>query len=314
MAIGDLITAQDFNEIQEKTDNILGTGSQNFGYGQFVNSYQVSTSNKVKADDWTLLQQDLININVHQSGTVPSLPAISSGGKIKFDPTNEPYSRYLSFVNTLQTNRFNLASFATTNHGGPADFTSTWKNGLTSFVTIEFDTAEQARNFFNAGGKIRFFSSRSGGTTTGGTQTIRAQNENWTSLLDTASPAEFGGSTSLTLNGNNYFGCTNNYTSPFFSATGTSVYSTNDWTIYAKTPDVANNNNGTAKKIEFRVEWNDDHTPRGVSTLDGVDGTLTLSVDTVDPVSFALVPPGVGNFTITPPDPTNTVFTAITGN
>ena len=313
MAIGDLITAQDFNEIQEKTENILGVGSQNFGYGQTVNSYQVSDGDKVKADDWINLQRDLVNINVHQSGTVPSLPAISSGGKIKFDATNEPYTRYLSFVNTLQANRFNVSSFATTNHGGPADFTSPWKNSLSCFVTIEFDAAEQARNFFNAGGKIRFFSSRSGGTTTGGASTIRAQNENWTSLLDGASPAEFGGGTSLTLNGSNYFGCTNSYTSPFFSETGTSVYSANDWTIYARTPDVADNNNGTATKIEFRVEWNDDHTPKGVSTLDGVDGTLTLSVDTVDPVSFALVPAGIGNFTITPPNTALTVFTAITG-
>ena len=316
MAIGDIISKDDYNNIQTLASNILGVGSGNSGYGQTVQSSPVNENNKVTIQEWTLLRYDLTNIAIHQNGTAPSLPSVSEGSKIKFDSSTEPYDRFQIFLSGLNTNRFTIASnqFVTTNHGSAANFTSRWKNALQCIVTVEFASGEAARNFFNAGGKIRFFSSRSGGTTSGGGSTIRRQNENWTSLLDSASPAAFGGGTSLTLNGNNYFGCTNSYTSPFFSANGTSAYGANDWTIYARTPGVSNNNSGTASTVEFRVEWNDDHVPKGAATVDGVDGTLTLSVDSVDPTDFPLQPPGTGNFTITPPNPANTTFSAITGN
>ena len=317
MAIGDIINKDDYNNIQSLAEDILGVGSSNYGYGQVVQSSPVDENNKVTVQEWTLLRYDLTNIAIHQNGTAPGLPSATEGAKIKFDSTTEPYDRFQIFLAGLNTNRFQVAAnkILTTNHGGPADFTTLWKNALQCTVTVEFPSGEAARNYFNAGGKIRFFSSRSGGTTSGGGNTIAAQNANWTSLLNGASPAVFAGTTSLTLNGNNYFGCTSSYTSPFFSATGTSAYGANDWTIYARTPGVANNNAGTASVIEFRVEWNDDHVPQGASTVDGVDGTLTLSVDSVDPTTnFSLVPPGTGNFTITPPDPAQTTFSAITGN
>jgi hypothetical protein len=316
MAIGDIINKADFNNIQSLAEDILGVGSSNYGYGQVVQSSQVDENNKVTVQEWTLLRYDLTNIAIHQNGTAPSLPSATEGAKIKFDNTTEPYDRFQIFLSSLNTNRFQVASnqFVTTNHGAAADFTSTWKNALECIVTVEFPSGEAARNFFNAGGKIRFFSTRSGGTTSGGGNTIAAQNANWTALLDGASPAAFTGGSSLTLNGNNYFGCTSSYTSPFFSATGSSAYGANDWTIYARTPGVSNNNAGTASTIEFRVEWNDDHVPQGAATVDGVDGTLTLSVDSVDPTDFPLQPPGTGDFTIIPPDPTLTTFSAITGN
>jgi len=312
MAVGDIIDRDDYNSIQTIVQNVLGTGSSNSGYGQPVLSSPVSTGQRVTIQEWDNVRNDIINIYRHQNGTIPTLPSATEGAKVRYNTTNSVWNKFLTEVQGLNTDRFDLGvmQFLTTNQGSAPNFTSLWKNALTCIVTVEFDSGEEARYFFNSGGKIEFTSSRSGGTESGGSSTIRAQNANWTALLDSASPALFGGSTSLTLNGSNYFGCTSSYTSPFFSATGTSAYSTNDWTIYARTPGVANNNSGSASTIEFRVEWNDDHVPRGRATVDGVNGTLTLSSRSIDPI-FNLVPASAVPNPISVP---TTTFSNITGN
>lgn len=312
MAVGDIIDRDDYNSIQTIASRVLGTGSSNSGYGQPVLSSPVSTGQRVTIQEWDNVRNDIINIYRHQNGTIPTLPSAAEGAKVRYNTTNSVWNKFLTEVQTLNTNRFDLGAlqFSTTNQGSAPNFESLWKNALTCIVTVTFNSGEEARHFFNSGGKIEFTSSRSGGTESGNSSTIAAQNANWTALLDGASPAVFGGSTSLTLNGSNYFGCTSSYTSPYFSATGTSAYSTNDWTIYARTPGVANNNSGSASTIEFRVEWNDDHVPQGRATVDGVDGTLTLSSRTIDPV-FNLVPASAVPNPISVP---TTTFSSITGS
>ena len=53
---------------------------------------------------------------------------------------------------------------------------------------ITFVSADAARYFFNSGGKIRFSSSRTRGSST-------SQNNAWTNVLNSAGTIEFGGDT-----------------------------------------------------------------------------------------------------------------------
>ena len=47
MAIGDIITAARYNNLQSRVATILGTGSGDDGYGQALNSNQVGVSTNI---------------------------------------------------------------------------------------------------------------------------------------------------------------------------------------------------------------------------------------------------------------------------
>jgi hypothetical protein len=66
---GTSVLALDYNNIQTKIQNILGTGASTTGYGQFVSSSQVpSTRTIISATQWSNLRTDLINARTHQTG------------------------------------------------------------------------------------------------------------------------------------------------------------------------------------------------------------------------------------------------------
>ena len=60
MAVGDLITAARYNNAQARVAAIMGTGSGTEGYGQTVNSGQVSTSLTVTATHVNNLYTDCL--------------------------------------------------------------------------------------------------------------------------------------------------------------------------------------------------------------------------------------------------------------
>lgn len=291
MTVGKKVDKDDYNYIQGKVNSILGTGSGNTGYGQPVQSSPVTVRDSIGANDWALLRLDVINIHRHQLGTVPSTPTVAENDTIRFNSSTEPYSRLTNLINGLdsEAQRFRLGAlqFGTTNHGGPPNFTSLWKNKLTCTVTVDFDNGTNARHFFNSGGKIEFTSTRSGGESSPSTTTIGPQNQSWTNLLNqtVSSPPTFGGRTPGTgvepNNGQNWFRCRNSY-DRWYKIDASSPYGANSFEINART-NVSDNSNGTAYRVQFLVEWEDDHVFDTVGP-DGVDGTLTLSVTTIDPI------------------------------
>ena len=71
MAIGDIITAARYNNLQSRVATILGTGSGDDGYGQTLNSNQVASTATINATDMSTLYTDIANGRVHQTGTAP---------------------------------------------------------------------------------------------------------------------------------------------------------------------------------------------------------------------------------------------------
>jgi hypothetical protein len=74
-SVGSTITAADFNALQNIIAPILGTATT--GYGQILQSSQVTIGNKVKQADWNALQADITKAFYHQLGTAPS-PALTT--------------------------------------------------------------------------------------------------------------------------------------------------------------------------------------------------------------------------------------------
>jgi len=306
------IQVADYNDIQAKVAGILGVGSGNSGYGQTVFSNQITTSNRVAVTDWTTLKYDIINAYIHQVGTTPTLVNASVGETVRAHTGTAPYRQYATWADVLVTQKFDISSSQAITRTAPVGLGSwysetawpgslgaTWTGRVYSLVNVYWSTAAQARAFFNSGGEIRFLSSRVGGSTTGA---IAAQNQNWSTFLTGVGTQQFGGNKPIadtgTLNGGNFYRLTNGFLA-WYTATASNPYSTNTYKIYARTPGVPDNSAGTASSIEFQIEWLDNHTSSGGAT-EGVDGTLSISVSTLE-ATGTLLPSGSGNFQVVTP-------------
>jgi hypothetical protein len=292
------ISFLDYNDIRDKVVSILGSGTGPRGYGQTPRSSAVSSGEIIAKEQWDNLQYDIVNIKVHQDGVPPTIATVTPLDVIRKGITY-PNTNYDAIIEGAILNRFNIGSgrsVVTTptitgqTSLGTISRTGSWGGGSTGKSTCELtvsftgandtEKANNARYFFNSGGKIRFTSTRSGGTP------ASAQNNSWTNLLTTAGTQYFGASGSSSVT---YYYLTNVYQT-FYQVSASSSYASNNYKIEAKC-DVSNNALGTAKTVTFRITWTDGYVdpdtlnpgyPNPVTIHppgDVVDGTLSLTVE-----------------------------------
>jgi len=297
MAIGDFISANDYNSIRTKIQNVMAVGTGNLGYGQTTFSSLVVVGNSVTKAQWDALRYDIYNAVLHQTGSAPAITTVAVGDVIRHG-ASQPNFQYNTIADQAIANRFDLGTGQfVTEAINSTSFSSSWYQSVSSTTSVTFATAEQARFFFNAGGKIRFASTRTGGNG-------EAQNTSWSNLLSGAGTQSFVGGPS----GVNFFSLTNSFQT-FAEISGSSAYSNNKWRLEASC-NVSNNTSGTANIVNFRITWLDAYTdigPTGPGDL--VDGTLTLTVDQVRPAGF-LQPSG----TFTTIGPASATVGAISGS
>ena len=303
-SVGGLIEAVDYNSIRNKVIAVLGTGAGNTGYGQDarINSTAVSAGSAVTALQWQNLRWDLYNILLHQNGTAPSITLVNTGDTVRFGVAH-PNNAYDTLADTTVANRFVLGAGQSLSEGlGSRQSTAAWISQKYIDITYTFSTAAVARFFFNSGGLLRITSSRSGGLST-------AQNTAWSNLLTAAGTQSFGGQTPSTdfspMNGTNFYRLTNGYQT-YHTSTASSPYGSNTYRLQAAS-NVADNSTGTANIVNIRVLFTDGYVDPGTSpgdspnTIDGIDGTLTVSSDMIRPSGVMQVPPGTATFTIAGP-------------
>jgi hypothetical protein len=254
----------------------MGTGSLSRGYGQTTFGVTKNVGDGIGANDFNNIRYDLLNASAHQNG---SAAALTLAGNVTGNQINstDPNS-FGSYALTIDSDRFNChSSRKTTVSAGSNSRTSSWASSVSATYALNFSSANQARWFWNGGGKIRFASSRTGGAAS-------AQNTAWSSLLSSAGTQEFGGSSVYTWG-----------TSP------TSLYS-----IYSSAPYASNNYAisislnaalGSATTFNFVLTWSDPYVDPmpGAPPLpeDIVDGTLSYSVEIIYPTGgHSLTPSG----------------------
>lgn len=284
------ISSLDYNAIQAAVAKLLGPGQYSRGYGQTVVSSGVSAGQTINRSHWDALRYDLINVKLHQDGVTPPMVTVQSGDVIRYGASN-PNTNYETISTQADLARFNigpgqsiLAAKANTTYSG------SWSTSASCTLTITFSTADEARYFFNSGGKIQFASTRTGGSAT-------SQNNAWTQVLAAIGTQSFGGaSPSL----NNFYTLTSGYQT-FYQRAQSTPYSNNFFQLSALC-NVADNSLGTATSVTFKITWQDDYVdPDGVITFaptDLVDGTLTIAISELK-ATGTLVPSG--SFTITSP-------------
>ena len=298
------IAATDYNAIRNKIAEILGTGTGQKGYGQTIASSAVFAGNNITKNQWDLLRYDLINALVHQDGVLPTIVTLAANNVVGYGAGNVN-TNYDTLAERSISNRFNIGagqsiviSPTLVDSGtslptavlGTQSRTGAWATQSQCTMTVSFASANTARYFFNSGSKIRFTSSRTGGT-------VSPQNNAWTNLLSTTiGTVNFGANAPSAVN---FYTLTTSYQQIYQLASST-PYSANYYAIDALCNCTdATNTNGTASTVTFRITWRDDYTDPGAPAPgDSVDGTLNISISELR--ASGLMQPS-GTFTVAGP-------------
>jgi hypothetical protein len=295
MTQGTNILAAQYVTIQDKAQSLIGTGSGTRGYGQTVQSSDVFTGNTITKAQWDLIKFDIINIKLHQDGVLPGVVTVNVGDPIGFGASS-PNSNYDTILEQAIANRFQIAgSQSVVNSTANLTYSTPWSTSLTATLTCTFSTADQARYFFNSGGKVRFTTTLSGGSST-------AQINAWTNFLASVGTQSFGADTGAV----NYYTLTNSF-QIYYQSSLSSPYSANNYRLEART-DVSNNSTGTATQLFLRVTLTDSYVDPGAPAPgDLVNGTLTIAASELK--ASGLLQPS-GTFTVASPAYSFSVVTA----
>lgn len=278
---GTTVLASDVNDPYGTGANVMGTGSVSRGYGQVTFGVGVSVGQKISATDYDNIRYDLLNCSAHQNGSAAALSLAGNvfGGTINTTDA----SAFISYASTVDSNRFNAhTSRISTTSWGSASRTSSWASQVSATYSLTFANANVARYFWNAGGKIRIASSRTGGAAS-------AQNTSWSNLLSAAGTQEFGG---ISVYG---WGTSNTV---LYSASSSAPYASNTYSIRVNTN--TSNASGAASVFNFVLIWSDPYVDPmpGAPPLpeDIVDGTLSYSVELKYPTGGAALSAPSGTY------------------
>ena len=156
---GGLIEAADYNNFLNGTNQlnrVWSTGNGDAGYGQTALA-TVSQLGTVTATQWASLINTLNSTLTHQAGSGSGIGATTAGTTVNY------LSTLGTNINTAYTNRLNYASSGSTSTG-QGSTASTFSNAATNAATASFtygtrcafSSADAARYFFNAGGRLKF--------------------------------------------------------------------------------------------------------------------------------------------------------------
>jgi hypothetical protein len=239
---GGLIQAADYNgfvanNVNANVNGIWGAGATDKGYGQTALS-TVSAAGTITATQWASLVNTISSMASHQGTSITARTAPTAGNTITI----------LSNLNTdltnLTTNRGNAAASGAqfTGWTGTSSKTSATGSGSSAWTitfthTITWASAAAARYFFNAGGRIKWETSKTADTTAADTE--------WNDLANTLVGDIYitGGTGTQTIAGTAYTGTTKiggtGSPNTLLTTTGWYDLTTGDTIIYKQFADTA---------------------------------------------------------------------------
>lgn len=278
-------------------NSIWGVGNANKGYGQGTTLAAVAAGGLVTAVQWSTMTSRLTSIRNHQGPgytPAPATPVTGNTIEILTNLSSGISSGFASVQVGDVYGRTSLSSNTTVR-------TNSWTTSTTTTYTITFAGGDETRYFFNAGGRLEFTFSRTGGTS-------HQKNTDWNNLCtdmgtiifdtDSTSASGSSGSFDTLASGIGYYDLT---TTPQtivkkFNDTGNADYNLNYIQITAKSNGAVGSNGDVGNVITIAVQFVDDATDDWPN--DTVDGNLnTTSV---------VNGPGVAYISNTWGTPTNT--------
>jgi hypothetical protein len=277
------------NNAVANINTVWGVGSGNKGYGQSTTLSAVNTGDTVTATQWSTLLSRLNSILTHQAGSGSGITSPTAGSIITA----------LSTLQTNVTNAFNNSANFNSTRGTPATTSlgATWNTATpTTFQqvrTVTFASSDQARYFFNAGGRIALSFSVTNGAD-------NAKETAWTSLLGTKlATLNFDFSTSgrtgtggtLTTNGSaiGFWGLTTSNQTLIKLTDTTAAYTTNYVEVLVNISGTTGSNGGLGNVITFTINYND------AAADTGAPGAINMTIN----ADVVVTPPETTNLTNT---------------
>lgn len=267
---GDNITAAQYNGLQSRIEQVLGTGSGDFGYGNSVSSDQVTAGDSVTAGQMDNLRSDMGKCWTHQTGdNIPLaniavgniIGADASGTGVTFDNSNNytisgsiangGFNDYLSKMTELETNRFDIDSGEqTVADSAGITRTTSWNGTISATFRVSFGNANNRRYFFNSGGELRISVAGANGT--------GSKDSDWSSILSNPGQIRMGynyttisgSNNGVTLSSIGNDAMSSSYQEIFKKVGTAAVYAENYWKVEARITNVST--------FEFKVTLVDD--------------------------------------------------------
>jgi hypothetical protein len=318
-SVGGLIQATDYNGFASTTsganvDSVWGAGSGDSGYGQSTTLGTVAAGATVTATQWASLNSRITSMASHQGTTITSRTNPVAGDTIAI------LAALGTDLTNITNNRGNAAASGSqfTSWTGTSSKTSATGSGndpwtITFTHTITFADANSARYFFNAGGRIKWETSK--------TSTGTDADDEWNDLANTLVGDIFitGGTSTQTIAGTAYTGTTKvgGTGSPTTLATTTGFYdlTTTPVTIYKQFADsysyttqyiqIDASRNAGSTAITLTTTWVD---PGGAlfpnDNISGGTATTGISFGTAPATVVTYFPPSTSQLTNTWGTPT----------
>jgi len=308
VAAGQSISASDYNTIQDRIAQILGTGSGNFGYGQAVNSSNVTAisdpsvpnGNSVTQIQLQNLLDDFGDVYFHQTGEFLNINSYAvgdiigadvSGTDIVYDEsgnvtiqnqdTTKGVNDFYAEIDALETNRFNIAANQQQIDTVLSDTRSRdWNDEIVSEFTVTFTDANNRRYFFNAGGEIRIDAALD--LTTSSNLSVQ-RDSNWKDMLENVGTVKFNHTSTVDTGGaagtsfpdgvlGNY-DLTSIFQTIFRKDANSGDYSNSFWTIEAR------EDTNTVLRFRIRLIDNGPESDTDNGAIGGVDGGIQEPVE-----------------------------------
>ena len=245
-ATGDTILDTHYNDFATSVNTLWGTGSGDDGYGNSTTVATVSDGTTITASQWTTLLARITSMASHQNSSITSISNPSAGDTI------EAYTALATNITTIDTNKLNVharQSVANTNR----DNTNTFTGTLTFTHKWAWGSANQARYFFNLGGRLSISGSQTGhGSDTKGNEWANLVTAAGTYYINANSSGKSGGSGSPATNetAKGYHNLTATYQTVFKQLEDTGPYTANYVQWQLRTAD-------TAASVEASCTWVD---------------------------------------------------------
>jgi hypothetical protein len=284
---GGLIQATDYNGLANTSVAnvwyVLSTGSGTYGYGQDAASIStVSAAGTITATQWAGLVHSVNKILGHQGGAAAQLATGSNIG-ITAGATITAFANVATAVTTIGTNRLNFNSTRGTLVTG-ANFDATFATTtFTRTITVTFASADQARYFFNAGGRFSLVFTPSGLTDNNKEQSYTdLMNAIGTLHLDAETSTRTGTGETLTTNGLaiGYWDLTTSDQTILKLTSDNSTYTGNTLEIKIKVAGAAGTNGGLGTQVVYSIVYTDG---ADEAFNDAVSGTFRHRIDVVKP-------------------------------
>jgi len=277
--VGQLITEAEYTTLRGGVILVMGTptgtGTGAAGYNQTVTAPAVNPGDKISAAQWNSLKADVDKAYTHQVGSAPN-PAIvtvnSDSGITK--TIHDAMETVVNYIK-LPGNRFNLGAGQFTTVSASSRAKTNWNGTQTHDVTFTWASANAAKAFFNAGGKLTFTSSLSYTGTEAKTIDWRTMMDPGTITMNHIDVTKSGANGTIT-NSSGYYDLAGEV--EIMNRNGANPYSENRYKIFASAIT-----NGVRIRMQYQDNDVGDQTGVGPAVDENVQGTLTSALSYVRP-------------------------------